>query len=276
MSPNSSSASTLFVKLERLRRLHPADEFVVTVQRGEDGTFGLGLSEDNEILQFHHETNAGALRVGDQVRSVGDVPLVRERLAALLQRHFDGQPTVQLHISRESSAAKPPGEVDLFAALQLRDAAGEELDEWLSELWTLRAGAVWGTFWTLPLLPGSRSAWLGVHASNIFTEPLLGCVDIALDALPSEALETRWYSLRAKKAPRGGRAIVGEVLLTTRRFQSATSVCPDRAAYLSDSDESADDDAPVDHATAPLRPIDEPSVEPRPPRGPAGAPPPRH
>lgn len=90
------------MKIERLRRLQCADELVHTVRRGDDGTFGLGLSEDNEIVAFHHEQNADVLRLGDQVRSVGHVPLVRERLATVLQRHFAEDETVELHISRSS------------------------------------------------------------------------------------------------------------------------------------------------------------------------------
>ena len=67
---SSPEPTTLFVKIERLRRLHRSQEHVYTVRRGEDGTFGLGLSEDNEIITFYHTENADVLRLGDQVRSV--------------------------------------------------------------------------------------------------------------------------------------------------------------------------------------------------------------
>ena len=92
-----AACNTLFIKVERLRRLQRAAEYVHTVKRGEDGSFGLGLSDDNEIIRFYHDENAGLLRIGDQVRAVNDKPLVREQLAKLLQRCFPGEETVTLH-----------------------------------------------------------------------------------------------------------------------------------------------------------------------------------
>ena len=195
---SDAEPTTLFVKIERLRRLHRSEEHVYTVRRGEDGTFGLGLSEDNEIITFYHQQNADVLRLGDQVRSVGNIPLVRERLATLLQRHHPEDETVQLHISRSSEDVKHKYDGEVFGALQLHNAQGDELDEWLSELWELRTDAVWGTFWTLPILPGTHSACIGIHLSKLFTEPLLGCVEIPLATLPKEELDCRWYSLRAE------------------------------------------------------------------------------
>lgn len=145
--------TTLFIKVERLRRLHRSDERVFTVRRGEDGTFGLGLSEDNEIVTFYHEQNADVLRLGDQVRSVGSIPLVRERLATLLQRHHPDDETVELHITRSCFDEQPTEKGgDVFAAIELRTSDGDDIDEWTSELWSLRTDAVWGTFWTLPIL----------------------------------------------------------------------------------------------------------------------------
>lgn len=272
--------NTLFVKVERLRRLHQSDEYVHTVRRGEDGTFGLGLSEDNQIIDFHHEANTGVLRLGDQIRSVNDIPLVRERLSSVLQKHHPEDETVVLHLSRatEEARRKYAGS-EIFAALQQRDGAGAELDEWLSELWELRTDCVWGAFWTLPILPGAQSAWLGIHLSKMFTEPLLGCAEIPLDGLPRETLECRWYSLRteanaagapaASAAPAGRREIEGEVLLTTRRFYSSASICPDRlGGSESESEDELDPSVPVDHSTEPLAPIEEPLAfyPPRPPR----------
>ena len=81
-------SETLFVKVERVRRLHKARLLEVEVHRGEDGSFGIGLSDENEIINFHHGTNAERLQLGDQVRKVGHVLLVRERLALLVQRQF--------------------------------------------------------------------------------------------------------------------------------------------------------------------------------------------
>ena len=57
------------------------------------------------------------------------------------------------------------------------------------------------------------------------------------------------------------REIVGEILLTTRRFYSNASVCPDRLVFSdSDSEEEPDPKVPVDHSTMPLAPIDEPTL----------------
>ena len=194
------------------------------------------------------------LRLGDQVRAVDDAPLVRESLASLLQRRFADRETVTLHISRASGpAGKHRG--DAFAALQLRDADGEELDEWLSELYELKSKTqVWGTFWTLST-QGVRSVWLGLHLSKMFTEPLIGGVELKLDDLPAETISTRWYSLRAEGTAPNGRDIEGEVLLTVRKFYSTVSISPDGEF----SDDSADEpEGPIDHATAPLQPIPEP------------------
>ena len=66
---------TLFLKVERLRRLYKGRLMNVQVRRGEDGTFGLGLTDDNEVSKFHHNANTGVLRVGDQVRQVGEAPV---------------------------------------------------------------------------------------------------------------------------------------------------------------------------------------------------------
>ena len=88
-----------------------------------------------------------------------------------------------------------------FGALQLRDRHGDEQDEWLTELWTLRTeSAVWGTFWTLPYRHDTHSAWVGVHESRLFTEPLIGELELKLSELPPEVLSTRWYSLRPEQA----------------------------------------------------------------------------
>ena len=258
--PAPASPNTIFVKVERLRKLQRAVTSTPTVRHGEDGSFGLGLTEDNQITQFYHEENAGVLRIGDQVRAVNDTPLVRERLATLLQRKFAEHETVQLHISRSTGAAGQHGG-ELFAELQLRDAAGEEIDEWCSELWTFRSdNATWGTFWTLPILPGVRSAWLGFHVSKIFTEPLIGWLELELATLPAETLDTRWYSLQPEHAkPHEERVIEGEVLLTVRKFASSVSISPDGYDFSDDSSDELDPSVPIDHMTAPLQPIPEPS-----------------
>ena len=239
------------------------------MKRGEDGSFGLGLSEDNEIIHFYHQENAGVLRLGDQIRAVDTAPLVRERLAVLLQREFSDRQEVPLHLSR---AVGPAGQHrgDVFAALQLRNARGEDLgEEWLSELWELKTdSATWGTFWTMPLLPGTSSAYLGVHISHMFTEPLLGYVELDLNSQPAETLTTRWHSLLPEDTdssdsdelnmPRLEREIEGEVLLTVRKFYSLSSV-----SYGPDGSDDEDDEptGPIDHHTAPMPPIPEPLFE---------------
>ena len=271
------NCNKLFVKVERLRRLCHSKEHVIEVTRGEDGTFGLNLSEYNVIVGFNHPKNQGPLRVGDQVRAVKDAPLVREKLPVLLERRFPGEATVPLHISRKwGEPLNHDGEC--FAALELRNEQGEALDEWVSELWDLRTDAVWGTFFTVPILPGSRVAFLGVHLSHFFTEPLLGGVEIELERLQRDTVETRWHSLRATFEPAEFRTgwpslfsgwqqrsvaenndIEGEVLLTVRKYASSVSVSLN-AGQCDEDEESSDDEptGPVAHTTEPLRPIEEP------------------
>ena len=242
-----------------MRRVQRGVEARHTVRRGEDKSFGLGLSEDNEIIQFYHDENAGVLRIGDQVRAVDDTPLVRERLAHLLARKFGDRETVELHISRTmGESGKHTG--DVFATLELRDSQGEELDEWTSEIFELRgSNATWGTFWTLPILPGVQTAWLGVHESKMFSEPLIGCLELKLDSLAAETLTTSWHSLRGEDDSFGRHPeIEGEVLLTVRKFYSAVSISPDGELDDYDSAEEPDPSVPIDHATQPLKPIPEP------------------
>jgi len=81
-------SETLFVKVERVRRPHSARLVEVDVHRGEDGSFGIGVSDENVVTNFHHATNAASLQLGDQVCKVDSVSLVRERLAHLVQRQF--------------------------------------------------------------------------------------------------------------------------------------------------------------------------------------------
>lgn len=264
--------TTIFVKVERVRRLQRATEAVHTVKRGEDGSFGLGLSEDNEIIHFYHNENAGILRIGDQVRAVNDVPLVRERLASLLQREFADQETVALHISRAYGEKRSYAGEDSFAALQMRDANGEDLEEWLSDIWTLKTDAVWGTFWELPILPTTKTLTLALHLSQLFSEPLVGSAEIPLASLKPDQLETKWYSLREEddegqhdgeevphsssgtRLPFSNRHIEGEMLISTRKFVSNASVSGGHR-YDYDSDSDYEPEGPVDHATEPMQPI---------------------
>ena len=53
------------------------------------------------------------------------------------------------------------------------------------------------------------------------------------------------------------REIEGEVLLTTRRFYSNASVCPDPRESESESEDEFDPSMPIDHATEPMAPVPE-------------------
>ena len=149
---------------------------------------------------------------------------------------------VRLQLSRTDGPVKPmTGEI--FGVLELvRPSSGEVLSELASDLWTLRTDFVWGAFWTVLLPPATGLVRFCVHRSLIFTEPLLGCVELALHELPPEsagerleprghssgrapsaaaahasrppcwrsALCTQWHPLRAKGAA-GSSEILGEV-----------------------------------------------------------------
>lgn len=253
---SASTPNTLFVKIERLRRLHVSHESTRIVRKGPDGSYGLGLSEDNEVVKFYHDTNEGTLRIGDQIRSVGSVPLVRHRLASVLQEHYGEEEAAPLRISRAAGPADRK-EHEVFVSLQLRSARGDELDEWVSDMWRLRTDAVWGTFWTMPIHPRARSAWMGMYISKLFTEPLHSWVELELDAIEPERLDTRWYSLRAEGTSAASSEHVGEILLTVRRFYAAGSVCPDGRNMFDagSSDEEEPDPSTVSHAAEPMAPI---------------------
>ena len=91
------------------------------------------------------------------------------------------------------------------------------------------------------------------------------CSLLALDcseSCPCSPLRhTSRYALRCEDANPISHEIVGEILLTTRRFYSSASVCPDRLAFSeSDSEDDAEPAGPVDHGTQPMAPIDEPTL----------------
>jgi hypothetical protein len=61
-----------------------------------------------------------------------------------------------------------------------------------------------------------------------------------------------------RSPPLTQREIEGEVLLTTRRFYSNASVCPDhRHESESESEDEFDSSMPIDHATEPMAPVPE-------------------
>uniref|UniRef100_A0A7S0P1K6 PDZ domain-containing protein n=1 Tax=Calcidiscus leptoporus TaxID=127549 RepID=A0A7S0P1K6_9EUKA len=244
---------TLFVKIERLRRLFRCTTLSVRVQRGEGGGFGLGLSEDNEILEFHHATNAQLLHIGDQVRSVNDVPLVRERLGTVLKRFFPDQNEVELAITR--AVVEPrcfSGEV--FASLRALSTSGATVAEWPSDLWKARPDVVWGAFWTVMLPPATRRASFALHRSLMLTDPLYGHAVLDFSALDADSVSTRWHMLRADGAVDS--EAVGEVLLSIRRYSSLVSVSPGANLSLIDgSDEELCEPTAAQHQTEPLPPV---------------------
>lgn len=137
-----------------------------------------------------------------------------------------------------------------------------------ADLWTLRTDWVWGAFWTLLLPPATSAVRFCVHRSLIFTEPLLGCVELQLDELPPDALCTQWHALRAKGERRSD-VILGEVLLSVRRYRSASSVSP--ATHVPGLDDDDEDSffqyesmlSPPQHEAEAIAPVEEPLLEAR-------------
>ena len=58
--------------------------------------------------------------------------------------------------------------------------------------------------------PATGAVRFCLHRSLIFTEPLLGCVELPLHELTQDGLCTQWHPLRAKGAA-GSSEILGEV-----------------------------------------------------------------
>uniref|UniRef100_A0A7S0Q331 PDZ domain-containing protein n=1 Tax=Coccolithus braarudii TaxID=221442 RepID=A0A7S0Q331_9EUKA len=245
----------LFVKIERLRRLYQCTALSVRVQRSEAGGLGLGLSDENEIVEFLNPTNSTSLQIGDQVISVNSVSLVRERLGALLSRRFSHEPALVLLVSRPHQPRKPYSG-DVFASLSAQRLDGSNIIEWHSDLWKARPDAVWGAFWTVTLPAATGRVSLALHRSLLLTDPLHGQTVLELDDLKGEDLNTRWHLLRAKGAISSSE-IVGEVLLSVRRFASFASVSP--RAHLRALENSDEEEelvvTPAQHKTEPLLPV---------------------
>ena len=81
---------------------------------------------------------------------------------------------------------------------------------------------VWGAFWTVPMPPATGAVRFCLHRSLIFTEPLLGCVELPLHELTQDNLCTQWHPLRAKG--QRGEEILGEARRphTTRRPRASS------------------------------------------------------
>ena len=79
---------------------------------------------------------------------------------------------------------------------------------------------VWGAFWSVPMPPATGAVRFCLHRSLIFTEPLLGCVELPLHELTQDGLCTQWHPLRAKEQ-RGG-DILGEVAVQQSNSSIAT------------------------------------------------------
>lgn len=73
---------------------------------------------------------------------------------------------------------------------------------------------VWGAFWTVPMPPATGAVRFCLHHSLIFTEPLLGSVELPLHELTQDNLCTQWHPLRTKgqrgQGQRCGEDIHGE------------------------------------------------------------------
>lgn len=264
----------LFLKIERLRRLYRSEILTVPVERGDNGTFGLGLSDDNEVLRLHHDANAQVIEPGDQVISVEGVPLGRGPLSRLLAERFAERQAVTLTLSRaEPSTSTAPLTGDVFATLKLLRADGSLLQEYPSDLWRFRPDAAWGACWTLRVPRGVACASLQLQRSLLFTDPPVGSAVLQLDSLPAEELHTAWHGLRpdasrwssSRSRPLGSSSLAGEVLISVRRYRESSSVSPGGHSLHSFDNgwESADEFfaplLPEQHAPAPLKPIAEPS-----------------
>ena len=271
----------LFLKIDRIRRLRAATSITACVRRGPDGSFGLGLSDDNALLELHHDENKHALRLGDQIVSVSamqydggtnspddSVPLVRERLAAVIERHFAERDELQLHILRPKRPKDPASAAaeDVFAVLELLRSDGGEMGDLVSDLWEYREAASWGAFWTVTLPAGAAVVRVGLHRSHLFSEPLIGSTEVELDAIPKDGgTATRWHALRRSGDDSTGE-VHGEVLLSLRRYAAGGSVSPGVGAPRDWQEEDDELDAlfaesllvaPL-HEAAPIRPIEEP------------------
>lgn len=251
----------LFVKIEKLRRLYSSSMHKVVVHRTDDGSFGLGLSEDNSVVKFHCSTNATLLEVGDQIRAVSMVdgthvtPLGRERLAVVINQQFSSEMQICLQVSRRRRESDSPFDRDLFAILRADNQRGHMVHEWSSDLWTA-TDAVWGACWTVALPPETHSLALDVHKSHFFSEPLLGSTPLpSLADLRAGGITTRWYGLTPAGVPG---ELAGEVLLTLSLSQMLLSVSPKLdARYESDSDSEDGPRGPILHATEPIDAIED-------------------
>lgn len=97
----------------------------------------------------------------------------------------------------------------------------------------------------------------------MLSDKAIGAVKLSLRDLSDscKALSTRWLAMREPRGGRPGREIVGEALVTIRRYQRLLSVSP--AAPVPESallEEPSDDEEerkvlPAQHRTEPIAPI---------------------
>lgn len=270
----------LFVKIERLRRLYRTERIAVPVARGADGTFGLGLTDDNEVSKLLSETNAGLVFPGDQVLAVEGVGLGRDRLSAVLSSSaFADRQHVTLHVSRKRAGAKDePITGDVFASLKLLRADGTTMQEYPSDIWPARTDAAWGACWTVRCPRGAAAAALTLHRSLLFTDPVVGTAPLPFDEMEEGEIRAAWHGFRPERDRWATRAVGtadamlhGEALLSVRRFLESSSVCPrsdhrrsyQRNEYGWDSaDEFFTVVSPQQHRPEPLSPIAEPAIAP--------------
>ena len=191
----------LFLKVERLRRLFRARKYLVPVARGPDGTFGLGLTDDNEVMKLHSDTNAGLVFPGDQVIAVEGFALGRERLSAVLaSEQFRERQHLTLSISRRRADVKDdPISGEIFASLKLLRADGSVLQEFPSDIWPVRTDTAWGACWTIRCPRCAAAASLSLHRSLLFTDPVVGTATLPFDHLEEGEITTRWHGFKPER-----------------------------------------------------------------------------
>lgn len=267
----------LFLKVERLRRLFRARKYLVPVARGPDGTFGLGLTDDNEVMKLHSDTNAGLVFPGDQVIAVEGFALGRERLSAVLaSEQFRERQHLTLSISRRRADVKDdPISGEIFASLKLLRADGSVLQEFPSDIWPVRTDTAWGACWTIRCPRCAAAASLSLHRSLLFTDPVVGTATLPFDHLEEGEITTRWHGFKPERdrwttrgVAKDEEMVYGEALLSIRRYRESSSVSPserrihERNDYGWDSaDEFFNVVSPEQHRPSPLSPIAEPRIE---------------
>ena len=251
----------------------------LNITRGRDGTFGLVLSDDNLIIELSHTQNSQILRPNDQIIRVGDVALGRERLADVMDEHYSTSSSVDVRISRPTHRDSYSSQNDVFVNVALLSLPEKRtLRESSSDVWLARPDKVWGTNWTMFLPREAGVLRVSLHNQFILNDPLVGRIDLLLEEMDVGPAVCKWYPLRSEKSQsHSDNIIVGEVLLTIRRFSTLPSVSPGDfrkhttrygfGAFIdlldgNDFDSEMDDVVikPEQHATQPMPLVSEPQI----------------